>query len=61
MVFTNRHLQERDHKDFEDMWILIGCSDRVEYHVGYDFITQKDELVIIDEADIFMFEDPCKF
>jgi len=37
MVFDNKHLMERDRKDFEDLWSLTKCHDKVQYHVGIDF------------------------
>ena len=37
LVYANKHLMERDKADFEDLWYLAECQDRVEYHVGHDF------------------------
>jgi len=33
----------------------------VEYHDGIDFVPVDNALIIVDEADYFMFEDPLKF
>jgi hypothetical protein len=56
LVFENKHLMERDQQDFEDYWILLSCEDnKIEYHVGLDFKPAAGELVIIDEADTFIF------
>lgn len=60
-VYSNKHLQTRDERDFEDMWEFIEVKPKILYHVGYDFDTEQGDLVIIDEADTFMFENPCKF
>jgi len=37
LVFDNMHLLQRDKEDFNDLWSLAGCENRVEYHVGCDF------------------------
>ena len=37
LVFDNKHLMERDRADFQDLWRLVGCENKVEYHVGCDF------------------------
>jgi superfamily II DNA or RNA helicase len=33
----------------------------VEYHLGYDFIPNDGELIVVDEIDTMMFKDPIKF
>lgn len=43
------------------MWDFIECKLNILYHVGYEFEPEQGDLVIIDEADTFMFENPCKF
>jgi hypothetical protein len=42
---------ERDKTDFEDLWNLAGCREKVEYHIGCSF----------DESDRVMFESPKMF
>ena len=37
LIHANKHLMERDKADFEDLWRLAECQDRVEYHVVCDF------------------------
>ena len=62
IVFENEHLLNRDRVDFEDYWLLLSYeSDKIEYHVGCDFQVGQHELVIVDEADALMFNDPIKF
>jgi len=56
LVFDNEHLMERDRADFEDLWRLAGCQDKVEYHVGYDFKPAENSLILVDESDRVMFE-----
>ena len=51
----------RDKKDFVLWWELLRFEEKVEYHVGIDFETQPNELVIVDEADSLIFSDPRKF
>ncbi len=55
-VFGNKHLMERDRADFEDLWRLAKCEDKVQHHVGCDFEPEKDSLILIDESDRVMFE-----
>lgn len=58
IVFENEHLKNRDLRDFESLWVLLGCVDKVEYHVGYKFKTEESSLIIVDESDTAMFESP---
>ena len=37
LVFDNMHLLQRDKEDFNDLWSLADCENRVQYHVGCDF------------------------
>ena len=52
---------ERDLKDFESLWILLGCQDKVQYHIGLDFPTKETELIIVDESDTASFYSPDRF
>lgn len=61
LVFDNKHLMERDKSDFEDLWNLAGCQDKVEYHVGLDFNPEDNSLILVDESDRLMFEEPKAF
>ena len=62
MVFDNGHLLNRDRVDFQDYWLLLSYdSDKIQYHTGFDFQVGLNELVIVDEADALMFNDPIKF
>jgi hypothetical protein len=51
----------RDKSDFEHLWNLASCQDKVEYHVGIDFKPEKNSLVLVDESDKMMFEEPKAF
>ena len=48
---------DRDRKDFKLLWLFLGYTDgiEVEYHVGIEFEVKAGELLIIDEADCFIF------
>jgi hypothetical protein len=46
----------RDKADFEALWRLIGCADKVHYHVGMGFERDPRDLLVIDEADYFIFD-----
>lgn len=52
---------QRDKVDFESYWLLIGCEDLIDYHVGCDFKPDVGALVIVDEADTFMLGSPAVF
>jgi hypothetical protein len=57
MVFPNEELKERDRADFENMFLFVteGGLDKVSYHVGIEFPPEDNALIIVDEADYFMF------
>ena len=58
LVFESKHLLNRDRRDFEAYWILLGYEEsQVEYHLGCNFKPGNGDLVIIDEADAVMFND----
>jgi hypothetical protein len=62
MVFPNEELKERDKADFENLFLFVTeGDDMVSYHVGIDFKPIDNAVIIVDEADYFMFEDPPKF
>jgi superfamily II DNA helicase RecQ len=62
MVFENQHLLDRDKADFADILEMLGYDEtRFEYHTDLNFVCLPGELVIIDEADCFMFKDPSAF
>ena len=61
LVFDNKNLLERDKIDFKDLWSLAGCTDKVEYHIGCAFEPEKNSLILVDESDRMMFEEPGAF
>lgn len=53
---------ERDKKDFQVYWTLLGIEGTaVKYHVGINFVPEPNSLIIFDEADVYMLGDPEKF
>ena len=52
---------ERDKTDFEDLWNLAGCREKVEYPIGCCFEPEANSLILIDESDRVMFESPKMF
>ena len=54
---------DRDRQDFELLWLFLGYTEgaEVEYHVGINFEVKAGELLIIDEADCFIFNQPEQF
>jgi|LauGreDrversion4_2_1035121.scaffolds.fasta_scaffold22780_1 hypothetical protein len=62
IVHDNKHLVERDQKDFQVYWTLLGIdSTRVKYQVGICFAPESNSLIVFDEADTFMLGDTDKF
>ena len=62
VVFTSEHLKKRDEEEAADILLFIDKSDvKVQYHVGIDFQPQLGALVLIDEVDTYMLDDPEKF
>jgi hypothetical protein len=46
----------RDRIDFEALWKLIGCAEKVHYHTDIEFERDPRDLLVIDEADYFIFD-----
>ena len=59
IVYDCEQLKKRDTDDFDGYLGLI--EGEVEYHVGIDFVAAEGELVVIDEADALLYNDPVKF
>lgn len=60
-VFENDYLKKRDTDEFDNYWVLLNCQDKISYHVDIDFVPSPGSLVIIDEADVFIFNNPQSF
>ena len=59
-VTSNQSLQNRDAEDFQDMLTMSGFGNKVESHHSLNFTVGPAHLVIIDEADKFIFSEPQK-
>ena len=58
IVIPNTALMQRDIKDFADYWCFGGFEGNVLYHEGLNFKHGKNDVLLIDEADLLIFEDP---
>lgn len=47
--------------DAKSILELFSFENKVEYHIGVDFEVKSNELIIVDEADTLIFENPIKF
>ena len=56
MVYPTDYLLQKDYSIFEKYWTLNSLHDRVLYHVGLEFEKSADDLIIIDESDVLLFE-----
>jgi len=52
---------DRDRAHFEAYWILAGATDRVTYHIGLNFEKNVGDILVIDEADLFIFSNAIRF
>ena len=50
---------KRDQEAFRFYWDVLG--DRVHFQVGLNFSPQPDDMIIVDEADYFIFSDLTAF
>ena len=60
ILVPNEALKRRDESDFSDYWKYSGLETCVKYHDKLDFKPIKTDLLIVDEADKLVFEDPLK-
>ena len=57
----NSHQQELDKEIFKSLWATHNLAKSIKYHLETNFKVKKNEVVIIDEGDHFIFKDPKKF
>ena len=50
----------RDTEDFSDLVTISGFGNKIESHHSLNFAVGPGHLVIIDEADRFIFSEPQK-
>ena len=58
MVYSTEYLLERDRDVFLKYWILNTLSPQIKFHVGHEFYKNENDLIIIDECDALLFEQP---
>ena len=51
-------LMNRDKEEFNDYWAKINNGQKVEYHTNFDFDMEDGAIIISDEADHLMFNNP---
>ena len=61
LVFTNAVLMNKDKVDFEALWTLSSLKEKVAYHDDIAFTAEEGELIIFDEADEYIYDDPTAF
>lgn len=61
MIFNNEYLLKRDKEEFDMMFMFADVSDKIHYSTSIPDVIADDSLIIIDEADTFMFNDPVAF
>ena len=58
IVIPNGALKRRDVDDFSDYWCFGNFENNVHYHEDLDFKHGRNDVLLIDEADILIFHDP---
>jgi len=54
-VMPSLALISRDKADHSDYWELSKMNEKVSYHDSLDFNPQKNEVILVDECDLFIF------
>ena len=58
---SNAVLKERNFQEFKIYWDLSYTINKVKYHTYTNFAVEEKEIVIIDEADLILYEKPLAF
>lgn len=61
MVFCNNRLRDRDLEEYAQFWELSGYQNKIFYQVGLDFERTGCDLLVIDESDTLIFDNPTAF
>jgi hypothetical protein len=61
IVIPGESLKNRDLDDFKDFFENNDLSEKVLYHTDIAFSRKLGDLVLIDEADSFIYKDPKTF
>ena len=49
---------KKDKEEYEELWRLSSLQDHVQYHSDLEFSVADGDLLIFDEADQYMYEEP---
>ena len=52
---------DKDKDAFFELWRLSGIEEHVKYHCDLDFAVSEGDLLIFDEADQYIYEEPQAF
>ena len=58
LVYANEILKKKDQIDFEDLLTLMKAGDRVHYHTNIDFNPGSHSIVILDDCDDDILDNP---
>ena len=61
MIYTNKVLMEKDQNDFKQLWTISAKSDAVVYHEDIEFDVGEGDLVVIDEAEEYIYGNTKHF
>ena len=61
IITSSKALKDRDESDFKMFFQRGVPTGRVVYHSDCKFTIKQGELVIVDEADLFMYEQYANF
>ncbi len=56
MVNPNMALSQRDEQDFADLRAIGDLNEKIHYHSDLSFTVGRSQMVIVDEADFFIFQ-----
>ncbi len=60
LVYSNTYLKSVDERFHSKLFDYVE-GGRVEYHVGLPESVAEKDIIILDEADSYMYQDPAKF
>lgn len=60
-IIPEETLMQREQTIFSQWWECCGDAHRIRYHLNLDFVSEENDLIVIDEADYLMCNDPIKF
>ena len=52
---------KKDVEDFEDMYLLMNANEKIERHTDIDFSTGPNSIVLLDDCDDLVLNNPSAF